>query len=140
MRNQFVADIGDFGKYGLLRSLCGINGSTVTISDIRLGVIWYTHPDIPGATGGRHIDYLCPSGDHKTHRECDPDLWEALRGLVPDHRQICRVERLGILPADTLYFRPSLFDAGWDNKVSGGNQGVHKYREQVRGQSGKITR
>ena len=122
MRNQFVADIGDFGKYGLLRSLCGITDPTVTIPDIKLGVVWYTHPDMPGDTGGRHIEYLCPAKVKETHRECDPDLWEALRTLVPDRRQIWRVERLGILPSDTLYFRPSLFDAGWDKKVPGGSQ------------------
>ena len=79
MRNQFVADIGDFGKYGLLRSLCGITDPTVTIPDIKLGVVWYTHPDMPGDTGGKHIEYLCPAKVKETHRECDPDLWEALR-------------------------------------------------------------
>ena len=40
MRNQFVGDIGDFAKYGLLRTLA-CNGRSAR----RLGVVSYKHRD-----------------------------------------------------------------------------------------------
>jgi hypothetical protein len=33
MRDSYVADVGDFGKYALLNALAG--------DDLRLGVLWY---------------------------------------------------------------------------------------------------
>ena len=36
------------------------------------------------------------------------------------------------MPPDTLYFRTSLLDVGWDNEVSGGSHGVRKHRKRVR--------
>ncbi len=37
MKNQYVADIGDYGKYGLLRFLAR--------KGIKVGVNWYLTPD-----------------------------------------------------------------------------------------------
>lgn len=37
MQDRYVGDIGDFGKYGLLRALCA--------HDLSLGVVWYLVPD-----------------------------------------------------------------------------------------------
>ena len=38
MQDCYVGDIGDFGKYGLLRSLCGGDDYGPAL---RLGVLWY---------------------------------------------------------------------------------------------------
>ena len=44
MQDRYVGDIGDFGKYGLLRALCG--------RDLYLGVVWYLIPDEGGLDYG----------------------------------------------------------------------------------------
>lgn len=48
MQNRFAGDIGDYGKYGLLRALAKL--------PLRLGVIWYLTPD--GDSGGNRTGYL----------------------------------------------------------------------------------
>ena len=45
MQNQYVGDIGDFGKYGLLRAISG--------DPLRLGVVWYLFPDEPPKEPGK---------------------------------------------------------------------------------------
>lgn len=49
MQNRFVGDIGDFGKYGMLRCLIS--------TGYRLGFNWYLTPDGTDNAGG-FIDYL----------------------------------------------------------------------------------
>ena len=102
MQNQYVGDIGDFGKYGLLRALAG--------DPLRLGVIWYLFPDEPpkepGKGDGKFIDYLC---NHKPRdsklRDCDSYLYDELLKIVIQEkdRSVLRVQGSGILPPDTLY-------------------------------------
>ena len=49
MKNQYVGDIGDYGKYGLLRFLAS--------HGIKIGVNWYlTEND--GSTDGKFTTYL----------------------------------------------------------------------------------
>ena len=38
MQDRYVGDVGDFGKYGLLGSLCGKDEYGAAL---RLGVLWY---------------------------------------------------------------------------------------------------
>ena len=114
MQNRYVGDIGDFGKYGLLRFLCGrreVPGeSPSSDSYLRLGVVWYLYPDESGNADGKHTAYLSP--EHRSHeafRACDPDLYDELRRLIePENRNIAAVQRSGILPEDTVYYEPSL--------------------------------
>ena len=42
MQNRYTGDIGDFGKYGLLRALCSPVGE---IQRLQLGVVWYLMKD-----------------------------------------------------------------------------------------------
>ena len=49
MKNQYVGDIGDYGKYGLLRFLAK-NG-------IKIGVNWYVTEN-DGSSDGKFIEYL----------------------------------------------------------------------------------
>ena len=39
MQDGFVADAGDFGKYGLLRTLCNLEASAHD-ARLRLGIVW----------------------------------------------------------------------------------------------------
>ena len=107
MQNQYVGDIGDFGKYGLLRAISG--------DPLRLGVVWYLFPDEPtkepGKGDGKFIDYLChPTAKERKLIECDPFLYDKLHKIVIDEndRRVVRVQESGILPSDTAYHDHSL--------------------------------
>ena len=91
MQNQYVGDIGDFGKYGLLRAISG--------DPLRLGVVWYLFPDEPtkepGKGDGKFIDYLChPTAKERKLIECDPFLYDKLHKIVIDEndRRVVRVQ------------------------------------------------
>ena len=71
MKNQYVGDIGDYGKYGLLRFLAS--------HGIKIGVNWYlTEND--GSTDGKFTTYLKNPAD----RVYDPELFDALQNIA-DH-------------------------------------------------------
>ena len=57
MQDRYAGDIGDYGKYGLLRWLCCADEHGAAF---RLGLLWYlfngNEPDAPN--DGRHIQYL----------------------------------------------------------------------------------
>ena len=109
MQDRYVGDVGDFGKYGLLRSLCRADEHG---GALRLGVLWYRFDGADPATGdGRHTDYLSrPSRDEQCLQECDADLLGKMLHLVNNrcHRLITSVETHGVLPSDTLFFSDQL--------------------------------
>ena len=105
MQNRYVGDIGDFGKYGLLRALSG--EFPVSSRKLRLGIVWYLHPDEPNSDGNftRYLD------DHRNHdfKVCDPPLYETLGQLVlKGNRHIACVRQSGILPGETSYYEEVL--------------------------------
>ena len=111
MQNCYVGDVGDFGKYGLLRYLTGMTGPPLDErKKLRLGVVWYLRPNDDPKTAGSSIGYLGQVGNNERLGECDCDLWHKLRKLVfNDDRFVSRVQTNGILkndtilPANTLY-------------------------------------
>ena len=52
MRDEWVGDIGDLGKYGLLRVLTGYPDAPEG-ERLKLGVVWYYNRDVPDAASGR---------------------------------------------------------------------------------------
>lgn len=93
MQNRYAGDIGDFGKFGFLRSLLGS-------SEWRLGVVWYLFPDEKQTADGRFTQYL-----DKTHfKECDTDLHDKLARIVQGSRSVSALEQSGILSDNTLYY------------------------------------
>ena len=106
MQDRYVGDIGDFGKYGLLRALTGA-GQTPAL---RLGVVWYLYPDECHNDDGKFTDYLCENPrNHSRFRACDPDLYDALHHLVCEgQRNVAAVRRRGILPFTTTYYEHPL--------------------------------
>ena len=105
MQNKYVADVGDFGKYGLLRYLSGKTACD-DLEWLRMGVVWYWHHDEPHNGAGKFTSYLArtPKDDKQEYRDCDSDLWEKLRDLMLNNDRCTRcIERTGILPEDTLY-------------------------------------
>ena len=110
MQNRYVGDVGDFGKYGLLRSICGFNGGYFHEQPLNLGVVWYLYPDESHDSDGKYTGYLaCNSKNHAGFRICDPDLYDVLQRLVDENdRHVAAVRDSGILPSGTMYFEPDM--------------------------------
>ena len=110
MQNRYVADVGDFGKFGLLRHLTGMMEADATKPQLRLGMAWYLHPDESHNDDGRHIGFLSPTvGNQRTYGECDPDLWGLLRDVVRrGSRYVPHMRTKPILPNDTVYHEAEL--------------------------------
>ena len=107
MRDEYVADIGDFAKYGLLLRLSGM---TFGGKALRLGVHWYRFDGFdPATSDGQRINYL----DGQTEEDlelisCDEGLAEKLRNILNTDRSIQSVEQSGVLPADTCFYGEGL--------------------------------
>jgi hypothetical protein len=94
MQNKYVGDIGDFGKYGLLRALCGLTGSEAS-DQLSLGIVWYFVRD-------RGIGYF---DDPDGFRDSDPEVFDALVRIVNDsQRSVASVARSRVFPAGTVFF------------------------------------
>ena len=106
MQDRYVGDIGDFGKYGLLRALTGA-GQTPSLG---LGVVWYLYPDECHNDDGKFTGYLCENPRNRSRfRACDPDLYDALHHLVCEGQQnVAAVRRRNILPFTTTYYEHPL--------------------------------
>ena len=90
MKNQYVGDIGDYGKMGLLRILQN--------AGIQVGVNWYLTPD-DNKSDGRHIHYLDKPCDTP-----DIDLHHGLYHLVKTGcRTIHGLEAPNLLPGAIFY-------------------------------------
>ena len=103
MQDRYAGDVGDFGKYGLLRWLCGPDARGPAL---RLGVLWYRFEDAtPG--DGKHVSYLEPPLAQE-FRKCDPDLFQQMLSIVHGERSIAAVETSGALPPGTAFFGDKL--------------------------------
>jgi hypothetical protein len=100
MQDRYVGDVGDFGKYGLLRLLA-------QQTSFRLGVIWYLYGDESHNADGRHVSYL----SKPEFALPDSELHSKLDSLVRKNKRSVRaVERAGILPPDTIFFGGRISD------------------------------
>lgn len=109
MQDRYAFDVGDFGKFGLLRHLMGWPESNN--ARFQLGVLWY-FADVPSlGNDGRHIAYLEHDRDTPTsvaarsYRVCDPTLYDTFRRLLRNGaaRRILNLEQSGILPQTTIF-------------------------------------
>ena len=112
MQDRYTGDVGDFGKYGLLRQLCGLcDGDD---EQLKLGAVWYRpNPELIASEtvpDGKFIAYLCPNQkdvgekQKREYRCCDPPLYDALREIVKrGDRRIEAVEKSGLLPHAAFY-------------------------------------
>ena len=89
MKNQYLGDINDYLKYGLLRAIIGASG-------LRTLVAWMLTPDGPG-TDGRFVSYLENSAKWARH---DPDLFTHLKEMLAQGapRRVGLLERSSLLP------------------------------------------
>ena len=101
MKNQYFGDINDYRKYGLLRVLSDGGRN-------RIAVCWMlTESD--KRSDGNKTGYLLAG---KTHRNLDPELFDALHDSVirRQRRHIQEVDSLRIVPSATYYADPASRD------------------------------
>lgn len=92
MQNRYAGDVGDFGKFGMLRALAQ--------SKLKIGVNWYLVPDENHNNDGIHIGYL----ENSTFLGCDDELLEILRLLVAEKRRsVDALAHSGLLPHAVFY-------------------------------------
>jgi len=94
MQDRYSGDVGDFGKFSLLRKL-------LPDEEFKLGIIWYAFPNESHNNDGRHIEYL----DTPEYRICDQDLRDKLKNITGNKRLISELEDIHILPSNTLFIR-----------------------------------
>lgn len=92
MKNQYVGDIGDYGKYSLLRAF--------SKAGVKIGVNWYlTEND--GSNDGKFIEYL---KDKDEFRRYDPELFDVLKKIAPKKRKtVGDIEESRILNGALFY-------------------------------------
>lgn len=91
MKNKYFGDIGDYGKYGLLRFLAK--------SNVKIGVNWYLTED-DNSNDGRHTDYL----NDLRFRHLDADLFDCLKDMVDSGvRDIKQFEKKDMIPNAVYY-------------------------------------
>lgn len=104
MQDKYVGDVGDFGKYGLLRWLCGADRRG-TRGRLSLAVIWCLVPDDDRAGDGRFTAYLDPTPENALRfRACDPFLYDALTQFRTGKRHVSAIAGLKLFPDTTLYY------------------------------------
>ena len=94
MQDRYSGDVGDFGKFGLLRHL--INGS-----QLKFGINWYLFPDEGHNADGRFIHYL----SQPAFERCDRELYNKLRQVVVSQCRSTRsLERADLFEEPPLFF------------------------------------
>lgn len=97
MQDRYSGDVGDFGKFSLIRAL-------LPKDKFKLGVIWYLYPDESHNNDGRHIEYL----NKDEYLRCDRELRNKLKTITTNKRFVSELESCGILPNNTTFFSEKL--------------------------------
>lgn len=97
MQNRYVADIGDFGKYALLRHIAR--------TGLVLGINWYLVPNESHNKDGKHISYL----ETCKYKGYDDELLQVLTGVISrDIRNVLSIENGGLFPSNTCFYHAEL--------------------------------
>lgn len=118
MQNRYVGDVGDFGKYALLRNLISIE-----CSPFILGIHWHLFPDESHNSDGRHTSYL----ERPDFRCLDPVLHDALAKIVLEKRRA-----IASLRDHALFGKQSIeFMEPVTQIPSGGNSGSQRVQQRA---------
>ncbi|MBF0290825.1 MAG: hypothetical protein HQK86_01565 [Nitrospinae bacterium] len=100
MQHRYAGDVGDFGKFFLLRRLAHA-------LNLRLGVIWYLFPDESHNNDGRHINYF----DKTRFHNIDNELLKILRDVssLNEKRSVRMLESVNVAPAGSVFFSDYTF-------------------------------
>ena len=92
MQDRYAGDVGDFGKFGMLRC--------IENAGLRVGVNWYLVGDESHNNDGKHIGYL----EDDKYRGCDDVLLESLNGMLRRNvRSVAELEGLNLLRTRKYY-------------------------------------
>jgi hypothetical protein len=96
MQDKYAGDVGDFGKFALLRTLA---------AGQRLGVCWYLVENETASSDGKHRSYLAYP---ERFRELDRTVFDALKPLRDDAalRSVRSLEQLRLLPGTVFHGVP----------------------------------
>ena len=97
MQDRYAGDVGDFGKFSLLRSVFASKSN-------KIGVIWYKFPNEDHNSDGLHVGYL----EDSSYKACDNELVEKLSHVVSVDRSIAKLESLHLLPESTVCYASEL--------------------------------
>lgn len=114
MKNQYVGDIGDYGKYSLLRFLA--------LRGIKIGVNWYL-TDNDNSSDGNITDYLKKDSD----KSLDPDVFITLKEIVEqndrDLKSVQMIQDTGLIPGASFFeaelssYHTSPMKRAWDRRL-----------------------
>ena len=97
MQDRYTGDVGDYGKYLLLRELAGV--------DLRLAVVWYLNPFEEGNTDGKFTRYL----DDAYYGNAEPVVYDSLKRIVREGpRKVSSIKIQKILPKATMFYEVPL--------------------------------
>ena len=99
MKDQYVADIGDYGKYSLLKAFMN--------AGISVGVNWYLTED-DGTNAGKFTGYLDKDPKHSL-RKYDAETFDVLKQIRDSDRTIQAIEKSGLLLGAHFYDTRMLF-------------------------------
>lgn len=97
MQDRYFGDVGDYGKYGLLRALTGTHPSGDRLS---LGIVWYLTDDESHNNDGKHVRYL---GEPR-FGACDEELFRKLGATARLPRSVGHVPQMAVFSSDTVFF------------------------------------
>lgn len=105
MKNQYVGDVGDYGKYAMLRFFA--------LKGISVGVNWYLTKN-DDSNDGKHITYL----EKQEYREYCPEVFDGMKRIIESgNRNVSEVEKLCLIP-EAVYYNDVLYtnDYSWDER------------------------
>lgn len=91
MQNRYAGDIGDFGKFGLLRKIAA--------AGLSAGINWYLTDDEKHNEDGKHVGYF----DNPDFNGCDDALRDALKTVVENERSVAALEKLELVKNAVYY-------------------------------------
>lgn len=99
MKNQYIGDVGDYGKYGLLRFLAK--------KGVKIGVNWYLTKCDPTVNHGNDNKYL-ENGGNGVY---DEELFDAMKSLAHKERKsVADIEKRGLIPGAKYFDEPLTTD------------------------------
>jgi len=103
MQNRYAGDVGDFGKFGLLREIQRHSGCA------SIGINWYLTPDENGNADGKHVRYLKRPG----FSDCDPQLYRKMASVVNNQRTVAVLENAELV-TNAIYYNNVLEVPNYD--------------------------
>lgn len=111
MKNQYFGDVGDYGKYAMLRFLAN-NG-------IKIAVNWYLTPN-DGSNDGKYIAYL----EKNSMRRYDAELFDLLSEMIGNGcRDVLKFEERDVIQ-NAIYYHNVLDTEGMSKDE------MHRYRAE----------